>query len=501
MKNRIFSFALLLSIIVAAGAVAQNLPGGIWASPQSNATEGRLRSNADDFIRPDTYTSVRFDKMFALLSFLWDENYNPIVTAGFSAKINSLYIGAFYSGNFWTNAPANNYTELMFDPAPAGGKTGSSYNYYNNISVVPEPVNNASILIGVADMGFRLTYRSNHQYFNNSDIVTRNPFYNNPAYPLAPEYQLYKNYHAEEGYIAPQVAWAMAKDLSENGIRPYATVDLVFNRNYQMTKTSGADSSGFTGDKIDHASNSFNPELSAGLGGYTFYRNNGLRASADFDYSLALNIYENDYSYGEAGTYKIGRIKGTYNPRIVPFEEKFYVSNSFTPSVSCSWSSDRAALRLRLDLLFSFSTDKANAMELDTANNLVYHGNSNTTNTFTFLPNLRLAFQYKIIPDRLSLNTGARIQSTGIISETIDRAYYNNGTKSWSQRIHQNSFGGSGNNIASRFHLGLTFIFTENIWIEAMSGIRNAYGNDEAIDIFAPGGLFSFGSLLFALKF
>ena len=92
-----FKFAALLMffIITSGSAWAQNLPGGIWTSPQSATTEGRYRSNTDDFIRPDTYSGVKLDKWFGMIAFNWDDNYNPIATAGVALQIKDLYLSAF----------------------------------------------------------------------------------------------------------------------------------------------------------------------------------------------------------------------------------------------------------------------------------------------------------------------------------------------------------------------------------------------------------------------
>jgi hypothetical protein len=484
MKN-IFFMLVLLSI--AKGAWAQNLPGNIWSSPQSTTTEGRYRSNADDFIRPDTYTGVKFNKWFGLAAFN-DVEYRAITTVGFATKISSLYIGAFYSGNFWTNAPSNNYSEMGFSTAPNGGVADKIYNVYSSISVVPEPVNNVALIIGVADMGFRLTYRTNYQLFNKSDIVV-----------TGTPNQLYKNYQAEGGYIAPQIAWAMAKDLTNNGIKPYVTLDLIFDRDYEKSETSGADVSGNSGERIVRSQNHFEPVLAAGMGGYTFYNKDDFRASADLDYALTLKIYDNEYSYADNGRYKTGKIKGTFSPGILPYVEQSYVLNSFTPSVSGSWSSDRLSLRFKLNLPLSFSTEESSIMGLDSSKSLIRSGDSNLINTFIFRPDLRLAMQYKIVPEKLALNVGARIQSTPMILETVTRKIYDtSGNETATQIIHQDSFNGS---FVSRFHIGAAFNFSENVWLEATTGVTNAYGNIAVIDVFAPGGLFSFGSILFALKF
>ena len=484
MKNKLFLLALLMMVISAAGIWAQNLPASIWTSPQSTVTEGRYRSNADDFIRPDAYAGVKFNRWFGMISFLWDENFSGIATLGYATKVSNVYLGGFYNGNLWAGAPANNYTSMETFPVPNGGVAGRPYNVYNYINVVPANVNNIALIVGAADMGFRITYRTNHQSFNESGIVTGN--------------QLYKNYKAEGGYIAPQIAWAMAKDLTGNGIRPYATVDLVFNRDYLSTETSGPDSNGIEGVKIGRSSNHIDPSVGLGLGGYTFYNQDGFKASCDLDYVLTLNIYDNEYSYEKDGVYRTGTIKGTYSPASISLVEKSYVSNQVTPSLSGSWSEDRLSLKFKLNLPLTIISREDNQMDVNSSYNLVRQGANDSTFSFSFRPDVRLALQYKIIPGKLVLNAGARLQTAAITLEKVDRVIFNDDVKTSSQTIHQDSWGSS---FVSRFSLGPTFNLTDNVWIEAVTGVTNAYGNSGTIDVFAPGGLFSFGSILVALKF
>jgi len=486
MKNKVFTLVLLLSMIAATEVWTQNLPANLWSSPQSTTTEGRFRSNADDFIRPDTYTGVKFNRWFGMASFLNDANNEAIATLGLATSVSKVYIGMFYSGNFWTNKPVNNYIEQEPATAPNGGVVDKPYDVYDSISVssLTNPVNNFALLIGLANMGVRITYRTNYQSFNERNIVTGD--------------QLYNNYVDESGYTSLQIAWAMAKDLTKNGIRPYATVDLTFNRDYQKAKTSGADVDGVSGAKIGRSLNHFDPSFGLGLGGYTFYNQDGFKASADLDYVLTFNFYSNEYSYVQDGVYKTGTITGTYSPGSNPYVQEYFVSNLITPSISGSWSEDRLALKFKLNLPLMFSSREQDSMNVNDSGNLIYHGDSNLFTTFTFRPDLRLALQYKIIPSKLTLNAGARIQTTTITRETINQEHYTNHERNYGRRIHNNSFGGT---FINRFSIGPTFNLTENFWVEATTGVTNAYGNEGVIDVFAPGGLFSFGSILVALKF
>jgi len=485
MKNRFLVFAFLL--ISAVAAQAQNLPANLWSSPQSTTTEGRYRSNADNFIRPDQYTGLNLNKWFGMVSFLWDNDFGAVATAGFSAKAGSAYIGAFYSGNFWASKPANNYTEQELDPI--GGVAGRTYDVYNNINVggASNPVNNFAVLIGAANMGFRLTYRTNYQSFKENDIVTGG--------------RLYDSYRMQSGYLSPQIAWAMAKDLTaKNGVRPYFTVDLVFDRDYQKVKTAGPDGSNNTGEQVVRSANHIDPAFSFGLGGVHFFNKNNFRLTADLDYVFSMSIYNNEYNYVENGEYKTGKMKGTNSPGSNPYIERSSFSNLVTPSLAGQWSSERIALRFKFNLPLTFSNLEQNTMRLAVTNKLVLHGASDSSFSFIFRPDLRLAMQFQIIPGKLILNTGARLQATAITLETTDRKEYTGGVEvvGGRQKIHQNSYGSG---FVSRFHIGTVFNFTENVWVDAATGISNAYGNSGTIEVFAPGGLFAFGSILVGLKF
>jgi len=494
MKNKLVLVALLLAVNFSA-LWAQGLPADIWSSPQNIATEGRFRSDADDFIRVDAFTNLSFDNWFGMVSFNQDAQNRAIATLGFATNVRNIYVAAFYNGNFWANAPVNNPIERQFGPgnAPAGGQPGVTHRVFGHINVAPDPINNIALLIGVADMGFRLTYRTNHQSFRDSNIVIQG------GTAAAPTFQLYRNFRAAQGHMAPQIAWGMARNLTENGIRPHAALDLEFNRHFSRMETAGPNADGNTGERVERSSNHFAPRLAVGSGSFTFFRNDGgFSSSAYFDYELALRIYNNEFSYLDGNTFRIGQIRGTNIPGTFPLVERSYMSNTFIPAISGSWRQDRIALGFRLNLPLMFSSERSAIMGLSPSNDLINAGTSDSRTTFTFQPDLRLGLQYVLVPGRFTLNAGARIQTTAISLARIFREVYNeDGNRVYSERRHLDSYGGT---FASNFHIGLNFNFLENIWVEATTGISGAFGN-QAIDIFMPGGLFSFGRIMVGLRF
>jgi hypothetical protein len=181
-----------------------------------------------------------------------------------------------------------------------------------------------------------------------------------------------------------------------------------------------------------------------------------------------MNIYRNEYSYVDNGVYKTGKIAGTFSPGSNPYVQESFVSSLFTPSVSGSWSKDALALKFKLNLLLIFSGRKQDSLTVDDSGKLIYNGESSLTFTFTFRPDLRLALQYKIISNRLILNTGARIQATAITRETVNLEYYTNNVRDAGQRIHRNSFTNpaASTQFVSRFSVGTTFNFREEFYHE-----------------------------------
>jgi len=516
MRKRMILAVLPLLMFMAGNLWAQGLPGtpgtgaGIFASPQSDASQGRYRSDADNFMRVDSWAGVKFDKWFGFTSFA---PANGMAT-GFATKAGDIYIGALYTGNFWANKPSNNYDERTLD---FFGTDKKDYPVYGTVpAVATGPFNNIAVMIGVADMGIRLMYRTNHQSFRKNDIMTggiptmvpdpADPDPANPTLPLVPGTTtgFYKNYETGTGYLAPHIAWGMAKDLVKDiGIRPYVMLDFDIHQNYRKSEyyTSASATSGMV---IGNSQNRFEPKLTAGLGGVHFINKNGFRGTVDIDYDLTFKFYNNEYNYTDAGGIaRVNNLSGLNTNGVLT--DDFYIRNQIIPSIAGSWSKEKLALRFKLNLPVNIIGEEATAMALKNPaeSALEKHGDYNKSTEISFRPDLRLALQWRIIPNKLSLNASGRIEATPLSAKTTKVKEYENGVEKTvvagdTTKKIENDFRGTFTNM---FRVGATFNFTENVWIEASTGVWGANGQNSMRVFSDTNGLFSFGNILVGLKF
>ena len=505
MKNKIFfglTTALLLSMIAVGGLWAQvDLPGTPFLSPQSQATQTRIRSMADNLMRADAYRDVRFDKWYGYTSFASTSN----VSLGFATKIDDAYLGTHYTGNFWTNLQPNNHTERT-----VSGKPFLDFPVDTEPSVygANNPTNTVAVLIGVADMGFRFAFHSTHQLFEANDVRTSKAIPavppseddpDDPGSPAGTDYTYYKSYEAERGAIQPQIVWSMAKNLTKNnGIRPYVGVDLLFDRNYaKVDQYTDATASTSSDGNVKNSQNYFQPILTAGLGGLTFYNKDGFSAGFDLDYRLRLRLYDNEYSYKDGTVYKTSKISGLNANGTL--SEDSWLENRIRPYVTGSWTKDTLALRFRLALPVTITNAEKTTMRSNTTGALEKHGAYTDATTFGFVPQVQLAAQWKIVP-KLALNLGGLITIGNLSLATTEGKQYNadNETPDSDTKVINNSFTGTGAALTA----GVTFNITDNLGLEAAIGTSSGLTNND-VNVFSTGGdgLFHFGNILVSLKF
>ena len=474
--KKLFVIAVLFAVM--AGSIyAQGMGVTGWSSPQSTATQGRIRSAADDFIRPDSYTSAGINDWFAMTSFASTSS----VSLGYAKKLENLYIAAYYGGTFWANITPFDYTEKE-DPTWPGGK--KTVQVYDSLSfTTPTPSNRVAVLIGVADMGFRFTYYTTHESFDKKDISDGT--------------NQYSSYKQDTGIIRPQLAWSMTKNLAENGIKPYVTVDLEFNRDYLKAESA----TGSAGESIGRSYNIVQPIIQVGLGGYNLHSKDAFRLSADLEYRLTLNIYDNEYSYLDGTKNKTGKISGLNNSGT--YTENSDITNLITPYLAAQWGGGPVALRARLQLPVSLR-NRETAPVTANKDKLEKNGQVTSTATFGFNPSIQLAMQWRPI-SKLALNVGGLIGMGNISSVTTESSTYSNDKEqdNSSQKRVTSTIGPTSNQLT----VGVTFNPTDYLAFEANTGLfytdSTTGKTTNNVNVFETGttGLFNFGSILVSLKF
>jgi len=491
--KKIIVFVLMAAIIT--GIVfAQSLPGmtgqgwvgadGGFQSPQSMATLGRLRSSADDFIRPDAYQGVRFENSFAFVSYALGNR----ATLGYATKFGSLYLGLFYGGSLWANAQMTGSTEertLWHGSMEDNVKTLNAITFAN----ANNPYNQVAVLFGIADMGIRLSFITTYKTINDSDFV----FGGNQ----------YKSLELGNGNIVPQLAWSMTKNLTEKGIRPWATFEFGFYNDFSKNQLYNPANGDDGARSVAHSNNYMMPELQVGLGGFTIANVNSWRTSIDLEYRMRLQLWENEFVYNN----EIKKIKGRNG---ATFDEYSHSQHRIRPIISTQWNGDKLRLRGKLDLNIEFRTTDITPMyvkgdgSLGIGNGL--GGTVNATNALNFRlnPDLALAAQWQMA-SKISLNMGGRINVDALqITSTTGKRYIDDVEVANSSNKTIAYAAGA---VSSQLSLGVTINATDNLFIEAVcgGGIGNTgTGNllNNNFDIFSTtNGPFSFASILVGLRF
>jgi len=504
-----FVLAIISMLLVLLGA-AGNLCASplLISSPQKRSTAGRFAGAADDFISPRGYSSLNLDRWFGVFSFMEDRATGPrtdfnnteMAQLGFAARFGGLYAAAYYGGNAWkalgetSSGNIYNFTEQqvnffsanrsmrVYDSEPLL-ETARDYRIYNE----------AALLIGFLDMGFRLAYVTNYQTFKLNEDFGVNAG--------AGTMDFYKNYRTDFGRINPEIAWGMARDLIPDlGIKPELKVDLNFVQNYLQTERYV--SSGVTnGKRVVRSENYLDLGISAALGGFTLYKADTLKLSADLEYTVRLLMYDNEYSYLNAsGNYETGRFKGQSRNN-GNLEDDRENAHTLIPSLSVSWAGDRLVLasRLGLDMLITGRYDST--LKLKTGSydgTLLKDGPEDKTSAFKFNPVLELGMRWEIVSGKLFLNAGGVLGLGGLSFTKIQRKAYIQDIEDASRASTDinNSFSSA----STGLRLGVTLNPTTNLGFHVLCGINTGANAINVFDI-TRSGLLSFANVLATVQF
>ena len=462
--------------------------GGVFAnpqfitSPQRIATAGQFWSEADLFIDPRGWADLEFNNWFGLVSL---DQVN-MAQLGFATRFGGLYTALFYSGNAW-RVTRHAYTERSdnFFGTPR------SMRVYTALPSIPSNhtlYNEFTFLLGIADMGFRVSFASSLQSRRLDELFRAGTNH-------------YRSFHSAFGSINPEIAWGMTRELVPGrGIMPHVYVNMDFFRDFQKYDMfTGADTS--TGELINRSNNSATFGITAYMGGFALMAQDNFHLGVDLSYSVALTIFNNEYNFNDAnGILRVGNFNGTFNGASLMGQSAN--SHVITPYLYSSWQGERLALSAELGLTLGFGSERNTGMALRTGStdgSLVNDGMDRSISFFEFSPTLNLGMQWGIVPQRFFLNAGSHISLGELRLQTTETRTYNQGTEDVNARenVIENDFFGA----STILTLGITFNITENLSLQAMNGVDI---NANTINIFDPTvgqGLGTFSSILVKLRF
>ena len=465
-------------IVTAALIVLLTLVGGslsaspfLFTSPQRLGTADQFWSDADLFLSPNSYSDVEFDLFFSALSFSgeFSARRDQMAQLGFATRLGGLYLALYYGGNGMAQY------EHTYDINDDGNRV---YRAMNNLiprlaGGAPEPHNEGAVLIGIADMGFRLSFVST--------VFSRSV---KDFYVIDDHYESFLH---EKGSINPEIAWGMTRNLLPNGIRPHVYLDLDFYRdNYRFDDGSGVEI------QAGSSKNHFSLGLTAAAGCYTLFEQNDFEFGADLWYIGNFASFNNEY------TPQPGTIVAFKGKDVDDYYLTGYSDHTLIPYLYTTWSGGKLSLSAELGLGLGLAFEKGSQFDLG-GNTPVIDGVDFSSTTFSFFPSLDLGMQWAIVSDKFFLNVGTSINFFDISLSTSTVDFYDDGTKEGDTiKAIDNMFGGA----STRLLLGVTFNPTVNLGFQAMCGVDNSNWTN-SINVFntTTNGLAVFSRIMATLKF
>ena len=381
--------------------------------------------------------------------------------------------------------------------------------------------NEFSVLLGVADMGFKLYYLTTFQSLSLNDFMFKSP---------AGDEYFYKSFREEFGHVNPGFAWGMAKDLvPERGLRPVVNVDLNFGR-WDERWEDYDDAGTPLGQRVRYGQNRLVLGTSLGLGGFTVYnrkimenpaeyRNeqneqkekvkSDFKLNVDLEYGIKVHFYDNDYSYFHAGD-ELNRIKRAKGSRVVNTSELIVydinqLEHKLFPSLTAIWTGHRLGLASRLGVEFGAAkvTETRKELHPELGNldgSLVKSGVDRTKTDYAINPKLDLAMKWEMVPEKLFLNAGGAIRFFRVDFMSEERTTYSytvlEGEVADRKETEVRNTFEPAQTILS---LGVTFNPTKNIGLQATLGIASNTVN--VFHINPNDGFFNFSNILLTVKF
>jgi len=461
-----------------------------FASPTGSVTYSLFKMPEDNYLDARNYPKVGLEKFFATAG-LSSSSYADL---GYAAKTT----GGLYFGIGYTGAPLDyadiGYTEANSSFNGGANKTFKTYADVQNEIRTDTPYNNIRLLFGVADMGFGVGFSSTYQLFEVKEDAMVN------TTPV-------KSYKTEFGNLSPSFVWAMAKDITPNGLRP--GVSLFFTFHVDSTEINEYHALNESWGSNVNTDNYTTIGVGLSSGDYYLKRTEGgFKFSVALAYSLDTTIYgENQFSEVDAVGKKI--ITEKRNGRFNYYGSDTLITNytyffhSISPSLKVIYETERIGIGAQLALPVNIVSRKYTLYHFNNYSGSYFEYKEDReydSTSVDFYPRLYLGSQFKLVPDRFNINIGATI---GLSSAGQSQSETTNIGDPYAVPPVADTTRTSVNpytqGTSADFSVGATLFFTKNVSLDAYTGVRNT----DSFNSFGAFGssLTTFSGVLLSLKY
>ena len=464
--------ALALVLPLAAQDVSQNI-GGL-SSNTNTATATLFKADADNFITVDRYSRVSFDKGFAFVSGgVYNAGTTPKgkLNVGYATTLGSLYLGAWYQGNIVEVTKPDSQTE----------KTTVTSNYDNERNILTDTetkteygtswVNSANqfqLLIGVANQGIKVGFYESLAQNKQAGNATRPTTVIDYKDGHKDYFNAVDEYKQDKGYLRPYLGWGTDIAVSDSlKLRPYVDFGVeiykeeLLDKYSNYTKINGKKQDTDTTFGAGHSKGYVAPQATVGAK-IDIPTDSGANTTTILEYAVDVRLYKNS---AEATGFSDDAIKGTVtwdkDAKVkqvtkafdgsttitdikLNYDEQKYAKHTITPQWMVTGSpasgfnlgfKTTAPVAITANSSKQYSeqhslsnfTSKYESKDTNKSSTEITrtNGEQSTTTATNFKWNLMVGTQYKLIPDRFTINAG--ITATPIdLTHTVKRTAGNN---------------------------------------------------------------------------
>jgi hypothetical protein len=460
-----FFFALPLT-----AQTTDTAPAGAPTSNLRNATASLYKTDVDNFLNVNNWSTVNLDGWFGFLQGLTPTPSNNFRgNLGYATKLNDLYLGFRYYGNIFqdTGGAVTNTLTPRYDPDTQQLiQLTETTNYQTNAANRwLQSTNQFDVLIGVAGMGIKVGFFESMAVRPTDGWAPRNFTkidYKNGNIAYEGEVIDYSSF---QGYMQPSVQWGTLLNVSGLTLKPRAGVSfniyqntLIDNYYANYTVFNGKP---VTPKDVNRSGNNYGylqPVFTVGadLG---LPKKDNLGTTFTLDYAVNFNAYNNDYGDGGFSGSAEGPVSWTGSRtettsisgrtttetqtvlftggNTTPANNDLYTTRSqhtITPVVTLDKTvTDSLSLGLKIQApitVTAFSRDRytdaktirtdwnydaTNSADAKTVTETTVHTPYGLTEEteFKLAPSVRIGARYHLIPGRFTVNAGVQLDPMG----------------------------------------------------------------------------------------